>query len=185
MIGGEAVLTLTMSMRGIWKPKFVFSLLPVGLDKIDILEAKLRDAQEEIQQLREGSKVTFFSVSSVVACSRGQAVVWNGTSPREICTTHFCLSEDNKTVTILKEGVYQLNVRLSGSNNTHLYFDTKLNNVIISQYKSYTPQSAPHFGNFNSILRLKEGDKLHVECSEGASDANMINNNFTIMLLGY
>ena len=185
MIGGEAVLTLTMSMRGIWKPKFVFSLLPVGLDKIDILEAKLRDAQEEIQQLREGSKVTFFSVSSATACPTGQAVVWNGTSPREMCATHFCLSEDDKIVTILKEGVYQLNIRLSGSNNASFYFEVKFNGVTISRYRNSTQQNSYDCGNINSILRLKEGDKLHVECSGGNSDAAMIGNNFSIMLLGY
>jgi hypothetical protein len=49
---GEAILVLTLSMGGIWKPQFEFTLLPVGLEKIDVLEAKLRDAQEEIETLK-------------------------------------------------------------------------------------------------------------------------------------
>ncbi len=48
----DIYLMLTLSMGGVWKPEFVFNLLPVGLDKIDILEAKLRDAQDEIETLK-------------------------------------------------------------------------------------------------------------------------------------
>ena len=46
--GDEMVLTLTLNLGGIWKPKYVFKLLPVELRKVNLLEAQLRDAQEEI-----------------------------------------------------------------------------------------------------------------------------------------
>ncbi|RYG96416.1 hypothetical protein EON65_54440, partial [archaeon] len=36
----------------VWKPQYVFPLLPVALDKTDILEAMLRDALEEIEHLK-------------------------------------------------------------------------------------------------------------------------------------
>jgi hypothetical protein len=51
---GEAIsLVLTLSMGGIWKPQYVIDLFPVlDLDKVDVLEAKLRDAQEEIAALK-------------------------------------------------------------------------------------------------------------------------------------
>ena len=50
--GEEISLVLTLSMGGIWKPQYVIDLFPVGLDKVDVLEAKLRDAQEEIAALK-------------------------------------------------------------------------------------------------------------------------------------
>ncbi len=50
--GEEISLVLTLSMGGIWKPQYVVDLFPVGLDKVDVLEAKLRDAQEEIAALK-------------------------------------------------------------------------------------------------------------------------------------
>ena len=51
---GKAIsLVLTLSMGGIWKPQYVIDLFPVlDLDKVDVLEAKLRDAQEEIAALK-------------------------------------------------------------------------------------------------------------------------------------
>ncbi len=51
--GEEITLVLTLSMGGVWKPQYVIDLFPVvGLDKVDVLEAKLRDAQEEIAALK-------------------------------------------------------------------------------------------------------------------------------------
>jgi hypothetical protein len=46
------VLTLKLSIGGgIWKPEYIFTPLPVGLEKIDMLEAKLRDATDKINML--------------------------------------------------------------------------------------------------------------------------------------
>ncbi len=50
--GEEISLVLTLSMGGVWKPQYVIDLFPVGLEKVDVLEAKLRDAQEEIAALK-------------------------------------------------------------------------------------------------------------------------------------
>jgi hypothetical protein len=51
--GEEISLVLMLSMGGVWKPQYVIDLFPVvGLDKVDVLEAKLRDAQEEIAALK-------------------------------------------------------------------------------------------------------------------------------------
>ena len=85
---GEVVLTLTLSLHGVWNPEVVFSLQPVGLKKIDILEAQVRDLQEENIQLKAKVEldliIPFFSVSSMAACSAGDIVKWNSTAPREI-----------------------------------------------------------------------------------------------------
>lgn len=48
----DVALVLTLSMGGVWNPEFRFNLLPVGLEKTDVLEAQLRDAQEEIESLK-------------------------------------------------------------------------------------------------------------------------------------
>ena len=113
---GEMVLTLTLSMGGIWKPEYAFVLLPVGLEKVDMLEAKVRDAQEEIEHLREQiSAPAFLSVSSTVACGFGGYVAWN--IPLENTASHYALAADNTQVSILMEGVYQVYVRLAVTNN--------------------------------------------------------------------
>lgn len=44
---------LTLSFMGVWRPEYTFLLLPVALDKVDIIGAQLADALEEIAQLKE------------------------------------------------------------------------------------------------------------------------------------
>ena len=95
----------------------------MGLEKVDILEAKLRDATDEIELLRAQIKhrlvPAFLSISSNTACANQQMVVWNASSPLEIATSHFQLSADKTTVIILETGVYQVNVRLAGTNTAN------------------------------------------------------------------
>jgi hypothetical protein len=46
-------LTLKLTSIGtVWRPEFTFALLPVGLEKVDRLEAVLRDVQEENRAFR-------------------------------------------------------------------------------------------------------------------------------------
>ena len=176
IIENVAVLTLTMSMGGIWKPKFEFSLLPVNLDKLDIVEAKLRDAQDEIQQLRAGLKVFFFSMSSTVAFKPDQPVVWNRADFYDNCATHFLLSEDKKIVYILKRGIYQLNVSLSGSS-----FSILRNAGVIAGCTN-----AGSYYSLTKVIRLEKNDALKVLCtSRFASDISVLTNNFSLVFLGY
>ena len=74
---------------------YVFPLLPVALEKTDILQAQLRDAQDEIVGLKKKSKnlnlswsrqSLLLSVASQSICLDGGFVEWN--SPlRIMCTT--------------------------------------------------------------------------------------------------
>jgi hypothetical protein len=78
---GEAQLVLSLSiMNGIWKPEFFFAMLPVGLDKMDVLEAKLRDAHEEIEAMRIqllDKEAVFISLHSTIPCAYEEKVVWD------------------------------------------------------------------------------------------------------------
>jgi len=46
-------LILTVSVGDVWKPKFKYTLLPVGLEKVDNVESTVRDTKEEIEHLRK------------------------------------------------------------------------------------------------------------------------------------
>ncbi|RYH04953.1 hypothetical protein EON65_46035 [archaeon] len=106
---------MTISVGGIWKSDFVFPLLPVALDKIDVLEAKLRDTQEEIEQLKS-SKPTMaqISLASTTACNPQQIIQWNEAGRLAPPAEGFIVSADHRQVTVLKPGVYQVNVRVGG-----------------------------------------------------------------------
>jgi hypothetical protein len=186
-IGGKAILTLTISVGGIWRPKFVFALLPVPLDKVDILEAKLRDAHEQIQNLNkklaplEDLDVRpFLSISSETSCSRQQIVQWDAEEPRDIAEDYFLLSEDDRQVTILQDGVYQVSVRIScseGYPNTH-YLALQRNGVDIAQSGYHgSPQLI-------QLIYLDADDVLQVKWHGGEFLAIAIANNFSVMQVG-
>jgi hypothetical protein len=193
MTGGEAILTLTVSMGGIWRPKFVFALLPVGLDKLDIIEAKLRDAHEEIHMLKEkvaevdGLQVTrLFSVGSKSTCGPEQMVQWDADTPRQVCSSHFKLSKDKRQVTILKTGVYQVYVRVAGTNTSNSQFvSLQLNNVEAAMCPQSDAHGYQNASQLTEIMPLNEKDVLQVRWgSNGNSMANASANRFTIMLIG-
>lgn len=85
---------------------------------------KAQDARQQAsdrlnQQLKEEKEAppVFLSISSQTACGNQQIVQWNGAEPKVVPAAHFTLSPDNRTVTVLQKGVYQVHVRLGGTNS--------------------------------------------------------------------
>ena len=191
------VFTLTLNMYGVWHPEYVFSLLPVGLEKVDVLEAQTRDLQEECAQLRalvaqqaEASRTAtaaFLSISSAVACANGQVVVWNAPAPREISASHFDLSTDYKQVTILVDGVYQVQVRLAVTNsgNSQQSIVLQLNGAGVAGCTQGDANGYQNTPQLFEMMRLQEGDTLQVRCNANGNSLNVaLANRFTITFVG-
>jgi hypothetical protein len=49
--GGEATLVLSISLYGTWRPEYHMPMTSLATDKVDVLQALLRDAQDEIVTL--------------------------------------------------------------------------------------------------------------------------------------
>lgn len=157
--GGTVSLVLTVSIGGVWKSDYTFSLLPVGLDKVDILEARLRDAEEEIRsltaRLSKYAESRVFCVSATGHVKTNEAIKWTGTAPREIPAEHFRLSNDSAQVTVLKAGVYQVQVRLPASNSyDECTYNIRLNGSQFGMGSNYTQMT--------DIMRLKANDVISV-----------------------
>mmetsp|Transcript_56249 Transcript_56249/g.110898 ORF Transcript_56249/g.110898 Transcript_56249/m.110898 type:complete len:161 (-) Transcript_56249:34-516(-) len=159
-----------------------------------MLEAKLRDAQEEIETLRalQLTRPAVLSISSNTACGYRQMVVWNAVSPCIVTDTHFKLSVDKTHVTIIQEGLYQVNVRLAGtkSKNGRLLLSLQVNGVDVAQctqsdVKGYDQQSTPQIFE---IMDLKVNDVLQVRCGVEGMDGHSLStpntNRLTILFLG-
>mmetsp|Transcript_1755 Transcript_1755/g.3607 ORF Transcript_1755/g.3607 Transcript_1755/m.3607 type:complete len:304 (+) Transcript_1755:55-966(+) len=188
---GEMVLTLVLSvMGGIWKPEFVFALLPVGLEKVDMLEAKVRDAQEEIESLRAqlaaGSAPAYLSISSATACANQQMVTWDAAAPVAITASHFELSADKKQVTVLKEGLYQVNVRLAGTNYSNTQsLGLQVNAVEVAQCTQSDANGHQNSPQLHELMILKANDTLQVRCGANSNSLAVANaNRFTMVYLG-
>jgi uncharacterized protein YaaQ len=89
----ETSLNLTLklaSIGAVWRPEFTFALLPVDLEKVDKLEAVLRDVQEENRSLRRMLEHNVDLIGEIKAyhgdlgtlAAKGWAVC-NGTTPAE------------------------------------------------------------------------------------------------------
>jgi hypothetical protein len=192
---GEATLVLTLSlMKGIWKPEFNFAMLPIGLDKIDVLEAQLRDAQDEIESMRaqlrdidKSSSSAFICLSSALACAFGQIVVWNqNKTVREIPATHFCLSTDMKQVVIKKAGVYQVHVRLAGTNNANTaHLGLQLNGAEFAQCTQSSADSHQNTPQITELMELNVADVLQVRCGANSNSLTVaFANRFSIVYIG-
>lgn len=191
---GEAVLTFTLSFGGMWKPTFVFTLLSVELEKVDVVEARQKDAEDEIAKLREEvnrltqklNRPSTVSLSSTISTTNNQIVPWNVPRPRFIDKNNFALSDDNQRVVILVTGLYQVYVRLAIQNsNGSSVLGLQLNGVDIATCDARYANSHKITAQLSEILELSANDVLQVRCgadtcSETADTANCWN----ILFLG-
>jgi hypothetical protein len=189
----EVSLVLTLSVNGIWKPEFYFTMLPVGLEKIDVIEAKLRDAQEEIAAMRiqladSDKKVVFLTLTSNIACANQDFVDWNETIGdwNETVASYFDHSADRKLVKIMKAGVYQVQVRLAGTNNGNCSFlSLDLNGVSFAQCTQSDGSNYQNTPQITEFMRLAADDTLQVKCGANGNSLTVTQaNRFSILYLG-
>lgn len=161
---------LTLSFCGIWKPEFIFPMLPIALDKIDIVQAQLADAHDEIVELKEEISIlkkysrdrVYLSLSSIHACPPNQYVNWNCDENSKKVVRYFKLLEAN-TIVVVQSGLYQINVRLTANNSQNdSGFHLLLNGETISETMNCNANGWHHTSNIQEIVELREGSKLNV-----------------------
>jgi hypothetical protein len=180
----EVILSLTLSMcGGMWKPQYHVTFAPVELEKIDILEAQLRDAQEEIRQLKSASRtLIFMKLRSQTACALNQAVQWN--YPEQLLqATHFALSEDCRKVTILQPGCYRVSIRLGQQNSSGgQALKLRVNGEDVAM--SYQSCGSGHSNTayLEEVFQFVEGSNLEVICGANSNSVTTpLSNCFTIV----
>ncbi|KAG3134003.1 hypothetical protein PI126_g18901 [Phytophthora idaei] len=100
--------TLEMSiklrlLRSVREVKYVFKLEPVAVDKIDILESKLKDQQEELEKLRGLGERSFLHAESVTWTS--SKLQW-----KPIDSKNFVLASEKTSITVRVPGLYTIAV---------------------------------------------------------------------------
>ncbi|CAK4147671.1 unnamed protein product [Aphanomyces euteiches] len=96
----ELVLTLK-AFRSL-EAQYVFKMTPMTIEKVAVLEAKIRDLEEALEK----KKPVIFSASSTNVASPQSRVVWNSSAISN--EDYFELSEDMKVVMILERGLYEI-----------------------------------------------------------------------------
>lgn len=195
---GEHKITLTLNMcGGVWKPAFVYPLTPVGVDHIDVLEAKVRDLQDEVEvfkQQREEMELemkevllnrTYLSLASSVVCPHNQCVDWRAEfGQKSLPENKFTLSNDGKQVTVLEAGLYQAHVRLCGTGSSNGQFlKLQLNGAVVATcHQSNGHQDT---AQLQEILSLSAGDVLQVQSHFNGNSLNIATGNrFSLLRMG-
>jgi hypothetical protein len=174
-----------------------FLLAPKEVAKIDELESKLADAFEKIQELEIQVKVpkkkqttaAYASLSAASATGNGSVVSWNGqtTGPavRTFTPSHFALSGDQRILTVLRRGLYQVHVRLGQTNNGNTAsLLLRLNGGNLAQCVQSDGSNHQNTPQITEIVMLEAGSALTVVCgANGNSLGDILKNRFSVLLL--
>ncbi|KAG9414487.1 hypothetical protein AC1031_007894 [Aphanomyces cochlioides] len=103
---GPLELVLTLQAFDSLEARYMFTMTPMAVGKVDILDAKIRDLEEAVAK----AKPVILSTSSTNVRAQDRCVVWN--NPAMFNEDYFELSQDKTEVTILESGLYD--IQMSG-----------------------------------------------------------------------
>jgi hypothetical protein len=179
--GGKLHLELSLKIRLLRSSrtiKYSFELQPVAVERIDILESKLKDQQEELDRLRAkvdtGANVFVFVESDAWVSSMLQ---W-----KEVNSENFVLSEDKTSIVVLKAGLYAIGVVVN-----HLPIAKSGSGSVVLQKNGVAVQSAiagsaycqnryashQTSSSLMATVQVEKDSQLSVNCWETSAIANM------------
>jgi hypothetical protein len=186
-------LHLVLNMMGLWQPEYGFDLLPVGLEVTDILQAQLRDAQDEIgalkTQLRKVSLSAtgdkYMSLTSTTAAGNGAYITWVTPSGMyHISDSHFTLADNYQSVTVLRAGIYVIDIRICQRNSTNgQYLSLYQNGTEIARCYQSDGNSYYNTSHIHEVVNCPANTLLQVKyIGNSSSHTETLGNRFTITL---
>ncbi|KAG7383434.1 hypothetical protein PHYPSEUDO_003674 [Phytophthora pseudosyringae] len=164
--GDVLQLELTMHikfLRFAWAAKFAFDLDPVAVERIDVLESKLRDQKEELEKLRQEVKTiestSFIQTTATSRLDNGN-LCWDSLDSDE-----FVVNGDDGTVKRCLPGVYTIQAFVQCAPITYAQKTQLQNNGVDIQIHCCIYAD----GNYSSTplgitMYFNEGDELSVAC---------------------
>jgi hypothetical protein len=184
-IEGIAI-NLTLNMSSVWFPVYSFALVKKDVGEIEFIKSQLKDSLEEIHNLQKKSQAVL-SLSSALASANEAIVRWNAPDRRIINADYFTVTSDSSKVSILKNGLYQVCVRLSGFGDTYTVSTVTLllNDVLLASCNSQSDANGnQNSAHLNQIFKFEAGDTLSVRSGFiYSSVAEPTQNTFDISLL--
>lgn len=114
-----------------------------------------------------------------------QLLIWN-TPAVPVLREYFTLSADQRTVTVLKDGCYNVSVRLGVQfNNNNAAVHLKLNGADVAKAPVCNANSHLLSANIQEYFILKSGDTLSVTHTGNTTQTNgdQLTNCFSILLM--
>ncbi|GMF16436.1 unnamed protein product [Phytophthora lilii] len=170
LMGGRLTLNIVLSLRcarSSWRAKFSFDLKPISLERIDMLESKLRDQQDELNQLRENLVVPvphFVTLEASVKTGNGN-LRWDSVE-----SSHFTVTGEDDKIQTIHHGHYRVGGVVScspiGKNKVvRLMKNDKCIHWSYCGYAGGACVSSP----LDVIVHMKKNDKLAINCTSDLS----------------
>ncbi|KAG6608710.1 tumor necrosis factor-like domain [Phytophthora cinnamomi] len=167
----ELVVTIRV-LRATWLAKYTFDLDPVSVERIDILESKLRDQQDELEKLRgeiRGGFSTLFVHSKASQKTENSTLKWE-----KITSTAIVATGLDGVVKVQRGGTYIIFVNVSskpGINTpVHLLKNKSCVQVAYPGYASGYINSV----SLNAVEQLEKNDELTVTCPSTMADTSYL-----------
>ncbi|KAH7472523.1 uncharacterized protein KRP23_9516 [Phytophthora ramorum] len=170
--GGALCLVLAVTIRVLrsnWVAKYTFDLDPVSVERIDVLESKLRDVQDELEKLRGGQAPPYVKLTATK--KHGNAIVcWSSVKSDEVVSTGL-----DGVVKVLYGGVYSIGATVTTTTSGYNQSVQLLNNG-----KTIQAACPPYAQGYNSstrlcaIERLEKNDVLTVSSLCGLADTSYL-----------
>ncbi|ETO82928.1 hypothetical protein F444_02982 [Phytophthora nicotianae P1976] len=108
--GGKFQLELCVKIRLLRSARNIcydFELQPIAVERIDILESKLKDQQEELQKLQAAIHA---NKNNVFLYAKSGGLVGSKLGWKEVNTECFALDDDKTSIVVLAPGLYVLGI---------------------------------------------------------------------------
>lgn len=169
-------ITLKAKISKVYTAVYEFCLFHIELDKVDVLSAQLKEANEVIAELKKKQDNCFHYLSvGGLNVNENQQISWSCEEHRYIDQSHFCLENNSSDIIVKVGGLYQVTIRVTGVTNsrcTTMVVTLKANEVD----KSFCCQTissdddhggSNHYGTITiyEVLELPANSKLQVLCN--------------------
>ncbi|KAG9414494.1 hypothetical protein AC1031_007901 [Aphanomyces cochlioides] len=101
-------LELTLKAFGSLEARYLFGMNPLAIEKMDILEAKIRDLEDALMGKPSTGSPVRLSLSSTIVTHADQYVIWDTTNTTD--ARYFELMTGNVDITIRQPGLYNIQV---------------------------------------------------------------------------
>jgi hypothetical protein len=177
-------LQLTVQLVPFWNPHFLFRLTEIQLKNEDLLESKIRDAQEEIvrliRQMKKQQQLSCLALNSTNTVD--SYFQWSASS----FIANDIFEVEKSIITVRSAGLYSIFVAVPSSSNSRVVATLIVNEKIetgVTQSTSYGSYSSkqPTRGHYiHEVRALNAGSEIKVQCCNVSGNGSVSEAHFFI-----
>eukprot|EP00644_Phytophthora_capsici_P016777 jgi/Phyca11/131670/e_gw1.111.35.1 len=176
-LGGEMKLDFSLKIRLLRSSRtihYTFMLKPIAVERIDILESKLKDVQEELERQRGGYCKEGMAAFLFVECDEwmDSKLMW-----KEVTAKAFAINEDKTSIKILVPGVYSIGLVVNHVPMTREgLISLQVNEKTIQSAATgqcYSKKYCKQCSSLMSVVQVEEVADLSVLCTSSSATPNL------------